>query len=104
MADSEKTATHTHKPSVLDHEEKGVVEGVLPSTAGSEQAAAPTLEKNVVDENTSRRNSQASTSDDEEHFEYPTKWKLAAITLALCLSVFCMALVGYPSANPNMGD
>jgi MFS family permease len=27
-----------------------------------------------------------------DDYEYPTKWKLALITIALCLAVFCMAL------------
>jgi len=31
------------------------------------------------------------TAEDDE--EYPKKWRLALITMALCLSVFCMALV-----------
>lgn len=31
--------------------------------------------------------------EEEEQLEYPAKWRLALITIALCLSVFCMALV-----------
>lgn len=31
-------------------------------------------------------------AEEEEHV-YPTSWKLGMITIALCLSVFCMALV-----------
>ena len=93
MADSEKTATQSHEPSVF--EKKGVVESVMPSTVGSADVVDPIIadEKNIVAENTSKRNSHASAEDDEEDFEYPTKWKLTAITIALCLSVFCMALV-----------
>lgn len=97
MADSEKTAAPSHEHS--DFEKKGavdgVVESVLPSTAASAQVVDPVVadEKHVAAENTSKRNSQASASDDEDDFEYPTKWKLGAITIALCLSVFCMALV-----------
>jgi len=34
-----------------------------------------------------------SADDEDDNFEYPTAWRLAAITTALCLSVFCMALV-----------
>lgn len=34
----------------------------------------------------------ADADADADDFEYPTKIKLAAITVALCLSVFCMAL------------
>jgi hypothetical protein len=32
-------------------------------------------------------------SEEEDDAEYPKSWKLALITIALCLSVFCMALV-----------
>ena len=32
-------------------------------------------------------------AEEEAEPEYPTSWKLAMITIALCLSVFCMALV-----------
>jgi hypothetical protein len=32
------------------------------------------------------------TEDEEDDVVYPQKWKLALITIALCLSVFCMAL------------
>lgn len=93
MADSEKTATQSHEPSVLDT--KGVVESVLPSAAASVHAADNTIttdEKTPVDQNTSKPSSQVSASDEDDDFEYPTKWRLAAITVALCLSVFCMAL------------
>jgi hypothetical protein len=83
---------HPRQPSIL--EQKGVVETVMPSTAGSNDVVDPIIadEKNMVAENTSKRNSQAG-SDDEDDFVYPTKGKLTAITIALCLSVFCMALV-----------
>jgi hypothetical protein len=88
MADSEKTAAR----SVGDVEKKemGVGESRLPSAAPSVHEQ-PTGEKEPqVNE---KRNSKASNSDDEDDFEYPTKWKLTIITIALCLSVFCMALV-----------
>ncbi|KAH7401930.1 major facilitator superfamily domain-containing protein [Phaeosphaeria sp. MPI-PUGE-AT-0046c] len=92
MADSDKTATPSHEPSIL--EKPAAVQSVMPSAAASVHTAEPVVadEKNTVNENTSKRNSQASASDDEDGFEYPTKGKLAAITTALCLSVFCMAL------------
>ncbi|KAF1845631.1 MFS transporter [Cucurbitaria berberidis CBS 394.84] len=92
MADSDKTATQSHEPSVLG--EKGIVEGVLPSTATAVQASEPFAadEKATAEERVSNRNSTASAVEGEADFEYPAKGKLAAITLALCLSVFCMAL------------
>ncbi|KAF1943448.1 MFS general substrate transporter [Clathrospora elynae] len=98
MADSEKTATPSVPPiETLEH--KGAVETVMPSTAVSDRATEPITRGGEYftpkdGEKTSQRNSTASsaTSDEEDNFEYPTKWKLTAITIALCLSVFCMAL------------
>ncbi|EOA81018.1 hypothetical protein ACJQWK_10033 [Exserohilum turcicum] len=80
MADSEKTATSSHNVGTGDA--KGVVETVVP-------AAAPASD---MGEKTSRPNSANGLAAVDDDFEYPTKWKLAAITVALCLSVFCMAL------------
>ncbi|OAL53265.1 MFS transporter [Pyrenochaeta sp. DS3sAY3a] len=92
MADSEKTATQSHEPSVFG--EKSLAESAIPATATSVQASENIAdEKAAVEEKTeSKRNSTASATEEEDDFEYPTKGKLAAITLALCLSVFCMAL------------
>ncbi|KAF1920050.1 major facilitator superfamily domain-containing protein [Ampelomyces quisqualis] len=94
MADADKTASHSQQPSTL--EKPGVVPSVMPSAAGAVNAVDPVIadEKHVANENTSKRISQASASesDGDEGFEYPKSWKLTAITTALCLSVFCMAL------------
>lgn len=88
MTDSEKTAAPSVQPAVTD-EKKGAVETVAPAAGVAVHAARP-----VTGEKSTRSNSVAEpTEDDEDNFEYPTKWKLTAITLALCLSVFCMALV-----------
>ncbi len=101
MADSEKTGTPSHAPSVLG--EKSLVEDVAPQTTGAALAAETILgdEKNhhnmVSDDKSSNRISTASAEEDEDDFEYPTKWKLTAITIGLCLSVFCMALVSKPT-------
>ena len=82
-ADSEKTATR----SVGDLEKKDG--SVMPSAAASvlDTPAEPksSLEKEQAKD-------KVVSSDDDDDFEYPTKWRLAAITTALCLSVFCMAL------------
>jgi len=93
MADSEKTATQSKAPSVSDPEKKGPVDTVAPSSAASaSNVEAAANETPVAQEKTSKANSQTSASDEEDDFVYPTKWKLGAITLGLCLSVFCMAL------------
>jgi hypothetical protein len=38
-------------------------------------------------------NDKETANEEDEQVEYPAKWRLALITIALCLSVFCMALV-----------
>jgi hypothetical protein len=99
MADSDRTATQSHEPSLL--EKAGVVESVVPSTGAAVLATNPNVanEKSLEDENTSNRNSQASLSGEEDDFVYPKGFKLAAITIALCLSVFCMALVSHAPSH-----
>lgn len=89
MTDSEKTAAR----SMGDPEKKEVDSGEsgLPSAAASVHEKATDEKEPEVNE---KRNSKVSNSEEEDDFEYPTKWKLAIITIALCLSVFCMALVG----------
>lgn len=70
----EQTAT-LHEPMADDLKEKMATETAVeaegstagPGTVGTEEA---------------------------QDTEYPAKWRLALITIALCLSVFCMALVG----------
>ena len=95
MADSEKTATSSRNVGIEDT--KGPVETVMPATHAAVDAAAP-VATSVLDEKTSRPNTAdspaaaATAEEDDDNFEYPTKWKLTAITVALCLSVFCMAL------------
>jgi len=41
----------------------------------------------------------SSAEDGSDDVEYPAGWKLALITVALCLSVFCMALVWRSLSN-----
>jgi len=92
MAESDRTAVQSHSPSLL--EGKGAVEAVAPAAnpASVEPIIADEKNAGAVD---TKRNSQISADDEEDGFEYPKSWKLAAITIALCLSVFCMALVSH---------
>jgi hypothetical protein len=89
MADSEKTAARSMGD--LEKKEIGVGESALPSAAASVHERSADEKEAQVNE---KRHSKASNGDEEDDFEYPTKWKLTIITIALCLSVFCMALVG----------
>jgi hypothetical protein len=87
QTDSEKTAAR----SVGDLEKKEVGESGMPSAAASVLDTAADSKRSIEKEHATEN--VAGTSDDDDDFEYPTKWRLAAITMALCLSVFCMALV-----------
>lgn len=87
MTDSERTAARSM--GELEKKEMGAGESGLPSAAVS--VHEPTTDEKEAQVN-EKRNSQASIGDEEDDFDYPTGWRLAVITLALCLSVFCMAL------------
>jgi hypothetical protein len=47
----------------------------------------------AVVESSSSQSQQDQEQGNGEEEEYPASWRLALITIALCLSVFCMALV-----------
>jgi hypothetical protein len=100
MADSEKTATPSVQHAVAAEEKRGVVETVVPATGVSEkatEAATGTATGTGLLRDGEKRDLRASASaEEEDDFEYPAKWRLTAITIALCLSVFCMALVSQP--------
>lgn len=91
-ADSEKTAAVSKAPS-MDYEK---------TDAFSAQASArePSAEPQTAP-GTANSKEQAAVVNDEDHADeeveneddYPKAWRLGAITIALCLSVFCMALV-----------
>jgi hypothetical protein len=90
-ADSERTAAQSFNPSVGD--KKDPAESNMPSTSNSLRGEPQGFENpSKGDAVVTGHASEGSTSGEEE-FEYPKAWSLAAITLALCLSVFCMALV-----------
>ncbi|KGQ11761.1 Putative HC-toxin efflux carrier TOXA [Beauveria bassiana D1-5] len=58
-------------------------------------AAAETTEQISVDDEKAAANHDASPAnpdEDDDGVEYPVAWKLGLITIALCLSVFCVAL------------
>ena len=65
---------------------------MLPPAAPDTEKEDPTASHSAVREEKEEEEEEEEGNDDD--FEYPTKMKLVAITVALCLSVFCMALVG----------
>jgi hypothetical protein len=79
------------------------------SKEGSTSSIASLSDAKAVEANIDKKEPQLLVSRDEDdaakveeipagaqspvdEIEYPTKWKLTLITIALCLSVFCMAL------------
>jgi hypothetical protein len=56
-----------------------------PETALAEEPAPEAKETGVA--------AEVQEEKEGDEIEYPAKWRLALITIALCLSVFCMALV-----------
>jgi hypothetical protein len=95
-AESESTMAQSAQPSVLQ-EKRGIPDGEM-SPADSLRAlplGAEAIIPKTGDEKASADVSVIPPADtgSEEEYEYPKSWTLAAITLALCLSVFCMALV-----------
>ena len=94
MADSEKTAAPSVEPSVFESKEiKEARESVIPSTTASVREKSAEPEDATAAEKKSTEDGAAE--DNEDGFEYPKAWRLAFISVALCLSVFCMALVSF---------
>ncbi|KAJ4344607.1 MFS sugar transporter [Didymosphaeria variabile] len=85
IADSEKTAAVSKAPSVMDYEKTDAISAR--ETSAEPQTAPGTAnskEQTIVDE--------ADRAAEEDEEDYPKAWRLGVITIALCLSVFCMAL------------
>lgn len=94
LADSDKTAAVSKEPSVMDYEK---TDAVAPETATDPRTAPGTAHsKDVATVDDAEQTPEAEV---EAEHEYPKAWRLGVITIALCLSVFCMALVLNPSTS-----
>jgi len=100
--DSQTTVAAAQQPSVLDPKDgyDTTAPSELPSATPSVHSASKEKEAGVMEtsEVTKEKeevpaDGEASSASEEDETDYPKAWKLAAITIALCLSVFCMALV-----------
>jgi len=76
-------------PSVIDKMDVAVSERKENSDAAGVAADASSLRERIAE---SEEIVKEKTSAEDDDYEYPKSWKLALITTALCLSVFCMAL------------
>lgn len=88
MALDEKQVDSSAQQSIVDSHSQ------MPESLADEKldAVEMKLEGLNIDVDTSAENDMES-GEQEDKIEYPASWKLALITIALCLSVFCMALV-----------
>lgn len=90
MDNADSQFTKSADPSVF--EKPNVVEASAPSLSDNDnndhKDSVPVEQEKAVE--------KAAATSDEEEIEYPSSWKLVLITIALCLSVFCMALVSTP--------
>ena len=87
--DSETTVARSTQLSMPETKEG--YETALPSATPSVVEKSVEMETDVKEkEEIASQGDSTATEEDEQ--DYPKAWKLAAITLALCLSVFCMAL------------
>lgn len=68
---------------------------------GDNHGAAGTAEPQEAQGAVAKEDGGGEESKDDE-VEYPTKLKLALITTALCLAVFCMALVCLTARDPDL--
>ena len=59
-----------------------------PATTQVAETTLPPEEQNAVE----KKSDNADGAEDEDDIEYPKAMKLTLITIALCLSVFCMAV------------
>lgn len=69
-----------------------VPESVLDEKQNDNKHVDKTPEEKPQVEDAVKRESE---TDEDDGIEYPAAWKLVLITIALCLSVFCVALVRF---------
>jgi hypothetical protein len=87
--------------SVPSSSANSISKSVDPTMSEHKEAYVPDPEKDVTpDQDVTEKelsiveaeNAGVIISPSEEEEEYPKSWRLGLITIALCLSVFCMAL------------
>lgn len=68
-------------------------EAPIDPAAGLAQSEKQQGVEEEAGEVTEKAATRTAEEEEDDENEYPAKWRLALITIALCLSVFCMALV-----------
>jgi hypothetical protein len=102
MAGSETTTVaNSAVPSVMEQKEMATSAAPSASSIREREQSAAAAEST---EKAPHVEGSGSISDEEaeDNFVYPKGWQLTIITTALAFSVFCMALVCYPTKSPHM--
>lgn len=84
------TLAQSAQPSTTDLEKSGLP---LTQSYDAEQKEMEAKTEVAGSEHDLEQVVTRSGDPNNEEYEYPSGWKLGLISLALCLSVFCMALV-----------
>ncbi|KAJ9630828.1 MFS sugar transporter [Taxawa tesnikishii (nom. ined.)] len=93
MASDASTLTQSKAPSLMDNSGKDKQESTQSARQVSWSSHAPSEQGDAQNEKKDGEPQEATAEEQEEDDEdYPSGFKLAMITIALCLSVFCMAL------------
>lgn len=89
----ETTAAPSHAPSIVDEKQADTHDATAVSTNGSRSESHDHAGDDL---NPAEKKAEAISNDEEQeeedNTEYPKSVQLALITVALCLSVFCMAI------------
>ncbi|KAF9730589.1 MFS sugar transporter [Paraphaeosphaeria minitans] len=85
-ADSDKTAAVSKAPSMAGYEKTDAFSTQVSAEPQTAPGTAHSNKQPTVEE------TDQGEADVEDESEYPKAWRLAVITIALCLSVFCVAL------------
>lgn len=112
---SEKESTLVDEPirdltAAEDTNKETATESHLPEVIPNEDSNKEPVPKNDTEKEATKDEDKHSSDDDAENKaaepkpEYPTALRLLLITIALCLCVFCVALVCRPNFRPEPDD
>jgi hypothetical protein len=111
VSDGKETLRPASKTSVDGSVNSTLAPSAEPSMLEKTDVAPPqTHPSNLLDEKsadgveTVREEKEAADEEEEDDYDYPKSFKLFLISLALCLSVFCMALVRASTLNARRAN
>ncbi|KAF2452521.1 major facilitator superfamily domain-containing protein [Lineolata rhizophorae] len=89
LNDTDSTVSRSVEPSVMEKKDPAEV---YAGDANAPASEAVSMKEGATRPTSTEEKKPEAQQSEEEEIEYPKAWKLALITIALCLAVFCMAL------------